>query len=80
MALQTQNLVMVGLGIQGDSPPNPLQPPLVNGIHLRWAFKRDLGFPWYGYYLFRRLHRAGEPLCLSHAITVYRRGRCQTQC
>ena len=70
MALQTQNLVMVGLGIRSDSPPNPLQPPLVDGVHLRWAFKRDLGFPWYGYYLFRRRHRAGEPLCLSDPVPV----------
>jgi hypothetical protein len=60
---------MVGLGIRSDSPPNPLQPPLVDGIHLRWAFKRDLGFPWHGSYLFRRLHREGEPLCLSRVIS-----------
>ncbi|MFQ5651578.1 MAG: hypothetical protein ACE5IY_16705, partial [bacterium] len=69
MALQTQNLVMLGLGIQGDSPPNPFQPPLVDGIHLRWAFKQELGFPWYGFYLFRRLHRAGDPICLVAAAT-----------
>src|SRR5713101_7878340 len=69
MPLQTQNLVMVGLGITGDTPPNPLQPLLVDGIHLRWAFARDLGFPWYGFYLFRRLHRQGNPLCLSQVTT-----------
>ncbi len=69
MALQTQNLVMVGLGILGDSPPNNMQPPLVDGIHLRWAFKQELGLPWYGYYLFRRLHRKGKPLCLSSVTT-----------
>jgi hypothetical protein len=69
MPLQTQNLVMVGLGIKGDTPPNPLQPPLADGIHLRWAFTRDLGFPWYGFYLFRRPHREGNPLCLSQVIT-----------
>ncbi|HEU4793610.1 MAG TPA: hypothetical protein VFS96_08125, partial [Nitrolancea sp.] len=65
MPLQTQNLVMIGLGVKGDSPPNELQPPLVDGVHLRWAFKRDLGFPWYGFYLFRRRHQRGRPICLS---------------
>ncbi len=54
---------MVGLGIQGDpDPPHFPQPhSLKNGIHLRWAFARnpdlpgyDPGFPWYGFYLFRR--------------------------
>ncbi len=59
MALQTSNLIMVGLGIQGDSPPNGMQSPLKDGVHLRWAFKRELGFPWHGYYLFRRNHRPG---------------------
>src|SRR5919109_4289215 len=65
MALQTQDLVMVGLGIQGDRPPNRLQPPLVDGIHLRWSFRRDLGFPWYGFYLFRRTRIQGDWVCLS---------------
>jgi hypothetical protein len=51
---------MVGLGILGDRPPNDFQPPLEDGIHLRWAFRRALGFPWYGFYLFRRRHREGN--------------------
>ena len=68
MPLQTQNLVMVGLGVQGDSPPTGLQPPLVDGVHLRWAFKRDLGFPWYGFYLFRRPHQGDKPICLSPTL------------
>jgi len=51
--------MMVGLGVKGDRPPSALQPQLKDGIHLRWAFKRELGFPWYGYYLFRRDHRRG---------------------
>src|SRR3972149_5605051 len=70
MALQTQNLVMVGLSVKDDQPPNSIQPSLVDGIHLRWAFKRDRGFPWYGYYLFRRQHGSGDiqekKLKLSH--------------
>lgn len=65
MALQTQDLVMVGLGVQGDRPLNRLQPPLVDGIHLRWSLKRQLGFPRYGFYLFRRVRLFGDPVCLS---------------
>ena len=56
---------MVGLGSVGDAPPNSEQPPLVDGIHLRWAFKRELGFPWFGYHLFRRTHDAGTLSWLS---------------
>jgi len=65
MTLQTSNLLMVGLGSVGDAPPNSEQPPLVDGIHLRWAFKRELGFPWFGYHLFRRTHDAGTLSWLS---------------
>ena len=56
---------MVGLGTASDAPPNSEQPPLVDGIHLRWAFKRELGFPWFGFYLFRRVHEAGTLTWLS---------------
>jgi hypothetical protein len=69
MALQAEDLVMSGLGVRGDNPPNGVQPPLVDGIHLRWAFKRALGYPWYGFYLFRRLHGEGLPVCLSPALS-----------
>ena len=65
MALQTANLMMVGLGTAGDAPRNSEQPPLIDGIHLRWAFKRELGFPWFGFYLFRRVHEAGTLSWLS---------------
>ena len=55
MALQDPNvLAMVRLGTLDDSPENALQPKLVNAVHLRWAFRPDLGFPWHGFYLFRR--------------------------
>jgi hypothetical protein len=55
-------LALLTLGAVGDERPLPdLQPALPEGIHLRWAFARDnsnpannLGFPWYGFYLFRR--------------------------
>jgi hypothetical protein len=56
MALQSDRLTMVALSVFGDNPPNQLQPRLANGIHLRWAFARDVGFPWSGYYFFRRKH------------------------
>lgn len=68
MPLQTQNLVMTGLGVEANAPPNALQPRLVDGIHLRWAFKRDMGFPWYGFYLYRRRHGRGEPMCVSRVM------------
>lgn len=47
-------LWMVALGTLGDAPPNDMQPALEDGIHLRWAFPPARGFPWFGYYLFRR--------------------------
>ncbi|HEU0138914.1 MAG TPA: hypothetical protein VFQ79_04355 [Bryobacteraceae bacterium] len=65
MGLQTSELVMVALGVRGDAPPVALQPPLVDGIHLRWAFRRENGFPWYGYYLFRRPHEFRGERCLA---------------
>ena len=71
MPLQTRKLTMVGLGTLGDAPPNPVQPPLADGIHLRWAFERGLGFPWYGFYLFRRPSQeipVGRMPCLSRAL------------
>ena len=38
---------MVGLGSAGD-------PDLQDGNHLRWAFLHDLGFPKYGWSIYRR--------------------------
>jgi hypothetical protein len=64
MPQQSQNLIMVSLGVVGDTLPDlpPVDPPLKleplkDGIHLRWLY--ILGFPWYGFYLFRR--RSLEP-------------------
>jgi len=65
MALQDVDaLALLGLGVHKDAPPDPLQPPLVDGIHLRWGFGRTKGFPWHGYYLLRRPHRKHELTCL----------------
>jgi len=60
MALQSNRLAMVALSVLGDKPPNALQPTLADGIHLRWASSREVGFPWGGYYLFRRKHLAAD--------------------
>ncbi len=68
MALQSNNLVLFGLGVLNDTPPNALQPPLVDGMHLRWAFRHDRGFPWYGFFLFRRLSRPNGEHALSQAL------------
>jgi hypothetical protein len=65
---------MIGLGVQGDSPPSTNQPPLPDGIHLRWSFEQELGFPWYGYYLFRRLNQIGNPICLSAETDAFSKG------
>jgi hypothetical protein len=60
-----RRLVVIGLGVQADAPAVDIQPPLPDGVHLRWGFRRELGFPWSGYYLFRRPSREGRPRCLA---------------
>lgn len=65
MPLQSGDLVLVGLGVVNGQPPNAIQPKLAEGIHLRFAFARGRGFPWHGYYVFRRPHQQSEPLCLG---------------
>ncbi|MEN3370990.1 MAG: hypothetical protein V7609_3133 [Verrucomicrobiota bacterium] len=65
MAIQTDNLVMAALGVIDDQPPNSIQPKLKKGIHLRFGFAPERGFPWYGYYLFRRPHSASDRQCLQ---------------
>jgi hypothetical protein len=62
-----QTIVMVGLGVHDDRPPNAIQPKLPDGIHLRWAVQADGGFPWYGFYLFRRPHVAEDATCFGAA-------------
>jgi hypothetical protein len=65
MPLQTDHLVMISQGILNDTPSIDKQPILPDGIHLRWMFQRDVGFPWHGYYLFRRPHEIKEPVCTN---------------
>src|SRR5262249_14519529 len=64
LALSTR-LSMIALGVRADHPPVAGQPPLAHGIHLRWAFQRDAGFPWYGYFLYRRRSGDRERTCLA---------------
>jgi hypothetical protein len=60
VGLQQNGFVAVALSVLGNQPPNALQPKLPDGIHLRWAFERSHGFPWYGMYLFRRSHSVAD--------------------
>jgi hypothetical protein len=70
MTLQGPNLAMVALAVEDDqkAKPNPLQPSLADGIHLRWALGPGKGFPWYGFYLFRRLHRKEDPRAITQSL------------
>ena len=46
MALQDPNILsMVGLGTLHDTPTNPLQPRLVDAVHLPWAFRAERASP-----------------------------------
>lgn len=65
---------MIGLGVLAHQPANNYQPQLIDGIHLRWGFRRELGFPWFGFYLFRRPAQRGRPLCLSSVIGGLKKG------
>lgn len=73
MPLQSNDLVMVALGVRRDVPPIPeQQPALVDGIHLRWAFPRAKGFPWHGYYIFRRPHELrGKQRCIGAELSRF---------
>lgn len=64
--------MMIGLGVLGDQPAKPYQP--AHGIHLRWGGPRELGFPWHGFYLYRRPARDGRPLCLSSVSGGLKKG------
>ncbi len=74
MSLQTDNLAMIGLGVLANQPVSSYQPPLADGIHLCWRLLDGLGFPWHGFYLFRRSARFGSPLCLSSIIGGLQKG------
>lgn len=48
----------------------------VSATNLRWSFDPVKGFPWNGYYLFRRPSRRGDEdrICVSRYLTQYRAG------
>lgn len=60
---------MVALATKSDSPPNALQPKLVDAIHLRWATGPGIGFPWHGFYLYRRISTGKQERCLRPLLT-----------
>jgi hypothetical protein len=62
MAIQSQQaLALDALSVLNDLPPNPAQPVLENGVHLRWFVGEDRSFPLKGgYYLFRRRVRGSD--------------------
>lgn len=57
---------MAGLGVAEGATE------LQAGIHLRWAFQPDLGYPPFGFHLYRREHLAGDsssfPIEMTHAL------------
>src|ERR1051326_8997379 len=74
----SDRLAMLGLGIVGDTPIDPEQPPLVDGVHLRWAPDQDAGFPWGGFYLFRRESTPSHSVCLRPQLERFRPGATQS--
>ena len=72
MAIQEpEALTLDALSILGDPRPNPAQPPLADGIHLRWAFGKSRGFPLHGTYLFRREYRDDGEVCLAESLSEH---------
>jgi len=65
MVQLSDGLAMIALGVRGDAPPVTEQPPLADGVHLRWTFDRSLGFPWHGFFLYRRQSGTVERTCLA---------------
>ena len=56
MSVLSSDLVLLGLGLHKDTrfEPRAHRPTLTRGIHLRWSFNPDLGFPSGGFHLYRR--------------------------
>src|SRR5436305_14953989 len=77
MSFQTDDLSLLVLGIEGDHPPDTGQPALPDGIHCRWLFAPERGFPWHGFYLFRRESQPRQPRCLSLDLRSLRPGASQ---
>jgi hypothetical protein len=74
MPFNQDKLSLLALVIRDDQPVDPAQPPLPDGLHLRWAPGQEVGFPWYGFYLFRRESRPSRSRCLSAELARLRPG------
>ncbi len=66
MPLQSENLIISALGVKTEYKPASHLPEfyedtiLPKGMHLTWRFELKRGFPFFGYYLFRRPSRQPE--------------------
>ena len=54
--LQGKRLTMTGLGLATAGQ-------IEAGIHLRWTMEAGMGFPPFGFSLYRRAHVPGTPVC-----------------
>src|SRR6185503_15740292 len=59
--LQSLHLTMIGVGTTGETALKP-------GVHLRWAFQTQLGFPPYGFALFRKPSITTTPICFDSIL------------
>lgn len=57
---------MIALGSRGQ-PERWFGPALENGVHVRWLFRPELGFPFGGLSLYRRAHLRGTLIELGGA-------------
>lgn len=78
MSFQTDDLSLLTLGILEDKPPDADQPKLPDGIHCRWLFPPERGFPPHGFYLFRRESTPRKPRCLSPELRRFHPGTSQS--
>ena len=62
MKIQSRDLVMFAMGCEGEVALWDDR-TMEEGIHLRWGFRPELGFPLGGFDLYRCPHRAVDPIC-----------------
>ena len=76
MSFQSPNLILRGKGIPkrdpeaADTGQASGLPQPIGGLHLRWFFAREIGFPRYGYHIFRRPHTAPKWKRLSENMGI----------
>lgn len=61
MKTQTDDLVLIAIGVGEHQESLWDDRRMEPGIHLRWAFRTELGFPLGGFDLYRREHPPGDP-------------------